>query len=172
LKPARPILERLADTAGETAVLGVVREGRVVALDAAECRHIVRVVPRIGEPAPLHCTAMGKVALAFGDHVLRESLPEPLPGFTEHTQTSKEKLFAELERVAELGYAMERSEFVSDVTTVATPVRDYTGLLVAALALTGPTHRMDERRLRDQIIPSLTSATRQLSGRLGFEPKK
>lgn len=172
LKPARPILQQLAGSVGETAMIGVVRSGMAVVLDAADPGQTVRVVAQIGEPVPLHCTAIGKVALAFGEATLKEALPEPLARCTEKTIVDKERLITELDRVAEQGWALEAGEHVLDVTSVATPVRDYTGSLVAALALSGPTYRMGEQRLREQIVPLLTRASKELSGRLGFESKK
>ncbi|MCX8072480.1 MAG: IclR family transcriptional regulator [Candidatus Binatia bacterium] len=172
LKPARPVLQQLAQASGETAVIGVVRLGMAVVLDAAHAEQPVRVVARMGEPIPLHCSAIGKVALAFGETSLREGLTEPLKPCTEKTVVDKERLFAELDRVAAQGFATEEGEHVADVTAAATPVRDYTGCFVAALALLGPVHRMTEQRLREQIVPLLARASEELSARLGFEPKK
>lgn len=169
LKPARPVLQQLARTTRETALLGVVRAGKAVVLEAVEGGQAVQVVARIGEPAPLHCTAIGKLALAFGDVALRETLPDTLEPCTPKSIGDKAQLLAHLDEIAARGYALENGEHVLDVTTVAAPVRDYTGSLVACLALSLPVHRVGDKRLEEQILPTLLRAGQELSRRLGFE---
>lgn len=172
LKPARPVLRELAQRTGETTLLGVARAGAAVVLEAIDGGQAVQVVARIGEPAPLHCTAIGKLALAFGEATLREGLPDRLNPCTENSLATKEQLLAELDRIVQQGYALERGEHVADVFSAAAPVRDYTGAFVAALAVAAPMHRVSDKRLNEGILPALVGAGRELSGRLGFEPPK
>jgi len=79
LRQAHPIIESLAQSADETAFVAILRKACVVPLDAVEAKRPVRMTARVGEALPLHCTAAGKVQLAFiSDADLREALIEGL----------------------------------------------------------------------------------------------
>lgn len=172
VRQARPVLRRLARESGETALLVIFRNGQVVPIEASDGDQPVRVVARVGEPAPLHCTAAGKVALAFGDPVLREALPERLEKPTPRTLVDKAALFKEADEVTRQGYAREMGEWVEDAASLAVPVRDYTGALVAALVLSVPVHRFQGERVEGKLVPLLVAAGQTLSERLGFAPEK
>ncbi|MGD9762868.1 MAG: IclR family transcriptional regulator [Candidatus Binatia bacterium] len=170
LRQARPIIESLADNANETAFVAVLRKASVVPLDAVEANRPVRLTSRVGEPLPLHCTAAGKVQLAFiSDADLRQALTEGLARFTEDTITDQQALHQQLKRIAESGYSLEMGEHIADVHSIAVPVRDYTRNVVASLAVSGPAHRMGNDRLEKEIAPLMQKAGKELSSRLGFD---
>jgi DNA-binding IclR family transcriptional regulator len=169
LRQAHPIIEGLADDANETAFVAVLRKACVVALDAVEARHPVRMTARVGEALPLHCTAAGKVQLAFiSDADLREALTAGLPRFTEHTITEQTALQQQLRQIAESGNAVELGEHIGDVNSIAVPIRDYTRNVVGSLGVSGPAHRMTSERIEKEIRPLLVKAGRELSNRLGY----
>lgn len=60
LKQARPILQELAETTGETSYISILRGNEVVYLDAVETSSTVRVISRVGLHMPLHATAAGR----------------------------------------------------------------------------------------------------------------
>ncbi len=168
VRQARPVLRQLARESGETAMLVVFRNGQAVPIEASDGEQPVRVVARVGEPAPLHATAAGKIALAFSDPSLRENLPDVLQGGTSRTITTKAALFAQVEEAARLGYAQEVGEHIEDAASLAVPVRDYTSSLVAALALWVPLHRFENERVEHKLLPLLRAAGQSLSQRLGY----
>ncbi len=170
LRQAHPIIESLANTANETAFVAVFRKAAVVPLDAVEAKRAVRFTSKVGEALPLHCTAAGKVQLAYiSDADLREALTEGLPRFTDSTITDKPTLHSQLKRIAELGYSVELGEHISEVHSIAVPIRDYTRNVVGSLAVSGPAHRMSSDRLEKEIAPLMQKAGQELSNRLGFE---
>ena len=65
LERARPYVTQLVETTGETAHLGVLRQGEVVSLVNVESRYTVRTPATVGRHIPLHCTSQGKAILAF-----------------------------------------------------------------------------------------------------------
>ena len=169
LRQAHPIIESLAHSANETAFVAVLRKASVVPLDAVEASRPVRLTSRVGEALPLHCTAAGKVQLAFiSDADLRQALTEGLPRFTAQTITDQQALQQQLKRIAEAGYSLEMGEHMADVHSIAVPVRDYTRNVVASLAVSGPAHRMGSERLEKEIAPLMQKAGKELSSRLGF----
>jgi DNA-binding IclR family transcriptional regulator len=169
LRQARAVMRGLVQASRETSFIAVIRDGAIIPLDALETEHPVRLVSRIGDPLPLHCTAVGKLYLALGDEGLRNSLPDALPKHTEKTIVDRNLLGNQLNKIAEQGYAVELGEHIEDVRSVAVPIRDYTRLVVGSLALAGPGYRLSQERIEKEIVPLIVKAGRELSARLGFD---
>ncbi len=169
LRQAHPIIESLASAANETAFVAVLRRACVVPLDAVEASRPIRMTSRVGEALPLHCTAAGKVQLAFiSDADLREALTAGLPKFTDQTITDQQALHEQLKHIAEVGYSTELGEHIAEVHSIAVPIRDYTRNVVGSLAVSGPAHRMAGDRIEKELAPLLQKTGRELSSRLGF----
>lgn len=169
LRQARPVMTQVMKASRETAYIAVMRSGVAVPLDAVEAEQPVRMASRIGDALPLHCTAVGKLHLAFADDGTRNALPEALPKFTERTVVERQTLVQQLKKIAENGYAIDLGEQIEDVRSVAVPIRDYTRAVVAGLAVSGPAYRLSQERLDKEIVPLMLKAGRDLSTRLGFE---
>lgn len=169
LRQAHPVIESLASAANETAFVAVLRRACVVPLDAVEAQRPIRMTSRVGEALPLHCTAAGKVQLAFiSDADLREALTAGLPKFTDQTITDQHALQDQLKHIAEVGYSTELGEHIAEVHSIAVPIRDYTRNVVGSLAVSGPAHRMSGDRIEKELAPLLQKTGRELSNRLGF----
>jgi IclR family KDG regulon transcriptional repressor len=170
LRQARPILEQLARDSHETTFVAVLRRGSVIPLDAVESDQAVRLVPRIGDALPLHCTAAGKTHLAFSsEDELKDLLPDVLSSFTERTVTERAALLQQLKEIVAAGYATDDSEYMPDAGSVAAPVRDYTRSVVGSIAVSAPTYRLSNHRIAQEIAPLITKAAIELSNRLGFD---
>ncbi|MCP5368803.1 MAG: IclR family transcriptional regulator [Hyphomicrobiales bacterium] len=143
---ARPVLARLAEASGETAVLGALAPDADLAtyLDKAESSNPIRYAVTVGERRELYCTALGKVLLAhFPRARLERYLKEvPRKRFTPETITGAKALRAELERVRREGIARTRDERGTGANALAAPVFGPDGAVVAAVLLAGPAPRM------------------------------
>ena len=95
---------------------------------------------------PLHCSAIGKVLLAFGAATLP---PGRLERRTEHTITGRAALEAELATVRRRGYAVIDGELEPGLVAVAAPVYRDGGAVVAALSVSGPGTRLTPARVTD-----------------------
>jgi IclR family transcriptional regulator, KDG regulon repressor len=170
VRQARPILSDVALRCRESTFVAIMRREGVVPLEAAEPGdRVVRITPPLGQPLPLHSTAVGKVHLAFDpEQQLRADLPEQLPRFTDRTIVDRAMLFEQLDSVARDGFAMESCEFFEDVSSVAVPIRDYTRSVVGSLAVAGPAYRIGIERINTEIAPLIVEAGRELSHRLGY----
>lgn len=170
VRQARPILTDVAHRCRESTFVAILRREGVVPLEAAEPNErVVRITPPLGQPLPLHCTAVGKVHLAFDpEQQLRADLPEQLPRFTDRTIVDRAMLFEQLDTVAREGFGMENCEFYEDVSSVAVPIRDYTRSVVGSLAVAGPAYRIGIERINTEIAPLVIEAGRELSHRLGY----
>jgi IclR family KDG regulon transcriptional repressor len=170
LRQAQPIIRSLAEGALETAFVAVLRKSAVVPLAAHEADRPVRLTSRVGEALPLHCTAAGKVQLAFiSDADLRDALLDGLERHTDTTIVDPAALQEQLRVIAEKGYSVDLGEHIAEVNSIAVPIRDYTRNVVGSLAVSGPAHRMSSEHIESEIVPLLRNAGRELSQRLGFE---
>ncbi|MEJ2698130.1 MAG: IclR family transcriptional regulator [Desulfuromonadales bacterium] len=170
LRQAKPILERLVKDCNETSYVAIFKEGYVVYLDVVETDLTVRVVSRVGSRLPAHCTAAGKVHLAFmSDEELEALFPEQqLKAYTSKTITDRDALKAELKKVVDQGYALDNEELDPGVRCVAGPIRDYTRRIVGAVSVSGPSMRFTDERIEKELIPLVMQASQDLSTRLGF----
>ncbi|WP_305044662.1 IclR family transcriptional regulator [Geoalkalibacter sp.] len=169
LRQAKPILEKIVERCNETAYVAIFKEGYIVYLDVVETTLTVRVVSRVGSRMPAYCTAAGKVHLAFmSDEEIDGLLPRTLKSYTANTLTDRDKLRAQLRDVAAKGYALDDEELDLGVRCVAAPIRDYTRRIVGAISVSGPSMRIDDKRIDEEIVPLVLEAAEELSSRLGF----
>ena len=160
---ARPSLDALGQASGETINLAVPGHDGVEHVAQVESRHFLGVGQWLGRSVEYHCTANGKVFLAFG----RASLPQPpLRRYTPATITDPAALASQLETVRRHGFASTVDELETGLAAVAAPVRGARGDVVAALSISGPTLRMTPRRI-GELEPILIEEARALGRRLG-----
>lgn len=140
----RPLLQRLATVTGETANLAIAAGDQVESLDQADGQYLLGTRNWVGSRIPMHCSALGKVLLAF------EAAPIP-PGRLERrtpsTIATRADLLTELANVRRRGFAIIRDELEEGLTAVAAPIRDHDGHVVAAVSITGPSSRLTPARL-------------------------
>ncbi len=145
---AMPVLEEEAEALGETVFLVGARAGRLLVLGKAEGTGFLRAAPRVGDPVPVHATAVGKLFLAFGDGAV--AVPEgELERFTGRTRISAAALEREVRRARERGFAENREEWIPGLAVIAAPVlRSVPGepgqRMAAALAVAAPAARLEE----------------------------
>ncbi len=140
---AAAAMRRLADESGESVTLMVPTPSGTEAIAEEEGRHLLGATSWIGRDIPDHASAAGKVFLAFGV----AEIPARLERFTQHTMVDRSRLERELRIVADRGYATLVDELEPGLSVVAAPVFDSGGGVVAALAVSGPTARLDAHRL-------------------------
>src|SRR5256886_8367093 len=108
---ARPVCEQLAAAAGETATLDVLVGDVIVPIEQATASTSVVSVNWLGRRTPVHCTASGKVILAFGPATQRDRLlGMPLQQVTPHTITARAELESQLDAARTAGGAPTHGE--------------------------------------------------------------
>ena len=141
---AEPAMRRLAAESGETVNLMVRTVRGAEAVAQVDGRHMLGVSNWIGLEVPDHCSAAGKVFLAFGAASLP---PGQLERRTAHTIVDRPLLERDLEAVRRQGYATIVDELELGLAATAAPIRDADGSVVAALSIAGPTARLGTARL-------------------------
>jgi len=135
----------IKDISGECAHMAVHVRDKVWYVDKISSPQPLRVDHPVGALAPLHCTALGKAYLAFGQC----APPKDLTRHTERTIVDPDRLDAEIVETRRRGFAKDDEEFSPGVRCVAAPIFDDAGTMVAAIGLSGPTARIDASRLED-----------------------
>ena len=161
---AKPYLRKLVEATGECAHLAIHAQDQALYIDQVESPATLRVNAEVGHMAPLHCTALGKALLAFGDY----PLPSNLAKRTEMTIISPELLAAEMVKTRQRGYAIDDEEYDQDVRCIAVPVFDFRDKVVGAIGVSGPTARVSPEKL-DELAGIVIEIGHELSNRLKFK---
>lgn len=164
---ARPYLRRLHEETGMCGHLTVPSLVTVLCLLHLG-EHTSAGLPSIGERVPAHATAAGKALLAMRPQWRAHVLRQPLERFTDDTLVEPGALLAELESVAERGWALEDEEYQRSVRAVAAPVRAHNGQVVAALGVAGAGEALPQDRCDDlgALVAQMAAA---MSEAIGYE---
>ncbi|HWK61581.1 MAG TPA: IclR family transcriptional regulator [Eoetvoesiella sp.] len=163
---AQPFLTRLSQEIQETVQLSVRSGNHVLYLSVVESAHPIRVASDVGAFGPLHCTAAGKLFLAYGEPDLaRFALAAPLEKHTEKTLTDVEALQRNLDLVRQRGWSLDDEELVPHLRVVAAPIRDMSGKVVAAVAGGGPTLRVTPEKI-EPMAQAVTATAQKISNNL------
>ncbi|MCL3883266.1 HTH-type transcriptional regulator BhcR [Marivita sp. GX14005] len=159
---AQPILRQLMEATGETANLGVEKEGAVLFLSQVETHASIRAFFPPGTLSPLHASGIGKALLAEMDAPrLRRMTGGRLEAFTEHTITDPTALMADLAAIRARGYSVDEQERNLGMRCIAAPVFDLSQVAVAGISVSGPTSRVSPEN-----IESLSAHVREAAGAL------
>ena len=167
-----PVLAALREETHESCQVGILDGHEVVYVDRLESSHTLRLMNETGRRVPVHCTSSGKVLLA---HLSPEALDRvlaaaPLTRLTPRTVVDPALLRADLDKVRARGWSEAVEEREIGVASIAAPIRDTSGLVVAAVSIGGPAARMgaqQRRRLADTVVEAGEAASR----RLGWSPE-
>jgi IclR family KDG regulon transcriptional repressor len=165
---AKPHMQQLADATGETVHLGMLIDSEIIYVHKVDSRHMLGMYSRVGRRAPVHCTAIGKVLMAWEDEPRRAQV---LAGcdfkrYREKTITSPGEFAAELQRTRSQGYGQDREEFDDHIRCTAIPIFDRHNHVAAGLSVSFPTFRYDEAR-EPELVAMLRDASRAISHQLG-----
>ena len=163
---ARPIMERLRDDSSENVNL-VVREGRQSLVMATLAgRHAMRIFANPGRYGPLHAGGGSMLLLAYAPESLREELiASPLERFTPDTATDPEELRSLLSTIRADGFNIAMNDLDLGAFSIAAPVRNDAGDVIAALSIAGAIARYDETRRR-RYLGLVQTAAAEISGKL------
>jgi IclR family acetate operon transcriptional repressor len=166
---SRPHLEELVRKVGHDAYLAI-RSGDTVSYVARRPgTYRAALDIRLGEPVPLHSSAVGKLFCAFHTDLGQRMLAGPLPSLTPHTIVDAGQLGRELDEIRERGISISVEETITGIVGFGAPVHDTTGRMLAAVHISAfkdnlaadDTPRIDEavRRCAAHIERALRSGS-------------
>lgn len=165
---ALPHLATLAAKSGANANLGILWEDAVLYLARIPSPRIQDTYFHPGRKAGLHCTALGKVLLAFQPEDTRAAILNRLElrAYTPNTITRPDALREHLEEVRLRGFDTDREEFMPGSHCIAGPVRGAEEEVIGAVSLSTTLLDMNYKQLLDR-LPDLLEAVRAISYSMG-----
>ena len=162
-------MTELRHRSGETVQVGVLDGRQVVYVERLDSPNTLRFFVELGRRNHAHCTGSGKVLLAHLPLARRTELLRgwELPELTSHTITSTDDLARQLTTIRRQGYAENRHESEIGVCSIAAPIRDESGVCVAAMSVAGPIERIDGQR--DALVDAVMYFARLASRQLGHQ---
>ena len=171
---SHPELEELRQRTSHTAGLGVLDGEEILYVDRARAfrreQTDAALDPQPGSRLPAHCTAIGKLLLAYlPEHEQHELLANlALTKHGPNTITAKKALRDELEQIRRDGLAVNDQELAPELRTLAAPVRDQTGAVLAAVNLSIPGASAPVAELVSSLGPPLAATADRISASLGY----
>jgi IclR family KDG regulon transcriptional repressor len=146
---ASPFLHDLCETAKETVLLAVQRGSIAINIEVVN-RSLINITPD-SSTINLYCTGAGKVFLAYMSEKEFSAYTDGLVMLpkTAKTMSTKEELAREIDQVRHSGVAFDDEENESGLRSVAAPIRDWEGRVIAAISIIGLTTRINKSRLQE-----------------------
>lgn len=146
----RPVMVYLAERTKETVNLTVLDEHKVLYVQKIESSHIHNGI-KVGNRAPLHCTAAGKAMLAGMPRAKAEKITQELSleTYTEKTIADKEAFLIELEECRNRGFAIAMDEIAHGVHSIAAMIDSYPGREAAAVSIAWSSNRSGPERFTE-----------------------
>jgi len=168
-REALPYMKKLVQEWDETCDLSIFDQGRVFYIEVLRGNHALTIAAAVGQRLPTHCTASGKLFLAYlPPEELDAILNQPLTAYTDSTITSLDELRKQLDVFRRQGYAVDYEEYELGICAVAAPIFNRSGTVIAAIGGPSPTSRMTPERITE-IAEALKEAARAISRRMGYD---
>ena len=165
---AQPLLDALSERTRESASLGKLLGDHAIIIARSTARRSLSTGLGIGSRLPAYCSALGRVLLASLPPAEAERRVRAMPRqpLTARTVYELKPVLALLARCREEGYAGNDGELELGVRSMAVPVHDRSGAMVAAMSIAVRAERMSFVEFRDAFLPALRKASATLAGRL------
>ncbi|MDB4838221.1 IclR family transcriptional regulator [Marinomonas sp.] len=149
----RALLKRLGNKINETVNIGILDQSEIIYIDRVECDWPLRVQLSPGSRVKPHCTAIGKLLLAYLPEEIQEITLKNmhLESYTDKTITDINHLLSELKKIKSQGYAENVGEDIIGLVALAVPIFDNNNNVVAGLAVHAPEARMDLKIMRSNM---------------------
>ena len=168
---AEPFLDQLAEATHENVLLTVREDLHSVCVAMRQSPKPLRLFAEVGKSGPLHAGGGPKVLLAYAPAEIRNAvLSGSLEAFTPTSISDPARLEKALEQIRIDGWTVSVGELDASAFSIAAPVNDHSGEVVAALSIAGPISRLDDHQ-RARHRDSLVTMAMSLSVRLGHRPQ-
>ena len=161
---AQPFLDQVSERLAESCSVAVLDGDDIVYVCRSAETRIISINLLVGTRLPAYCTSMGQVLLA-------ELAPDAMEAYldrvrlvarTDRTITTAPKLRKLLQGVREAGHALLDQELEVGLRSIAVPVRDARGTVVAAMNVSTHASRVSLDEMQDRFLPVLTQGARSL----------
>lgn len=174
LELAQPILDRLKNALGASVHMGILEQGQVVYIASARVSVVPAVNIHVGSRVPPYLTSLGRALLSEmrDDQIDALIGKAELPASTSRSITEPAAFRQMLKTSREQGYVFTDEEFHPGVRSIAAPIHDRKGEVVAAINATSIVQKFSDRYLTEQVIPLVVGAAEEISMSMGFMPQQ
>jgi IclR family pca regulon transcriptional regulator len=167
-KVAQPILEITTERTKESASLAVLDSQFAVFVARSTRRRSLSFGLGIGARLPAYCSATGRVLMsALSDEEIEYRLKRMArPALTAQTKTEPAAILEEIHWVRRYGFSINDQELELGLRSIAVPVRNGQGELIAAISLSVTTARMSRDEVVNTLLPELEIARRTFEAQL------
>ena len=167
---AQPVMDALVEQVHESCSIAVLDEQDVVYVMRVHTHKIMSTNLGIGSRLPAFWTSLGRVLLAeLPAHELQHLLEtRDRSQFTRFTVQNDEALLAQIAQVRVQGWCLLNQELEEGLTSVAAPIRNAAGKVVAAMNISGQANRTTPEVMRQTLLPQLLQAAGRVSELLGY----
>lgn len=157
---AQPHMEALVAEVRESCSVSVLDGTEVVYVARVPTKRIMAVAIAVGTRFPAHATSMGRVLLAHQPEDWQDTYlsSTSLVALTPRTITDPDRLRSVLARVRSQGFAVVDQELEEGLRSMAVPIRDGNGAVVAAMNVSARTSRGSSEAIRRELLPHLQKA--------------
>lgn len=165
---AEPVMETLVEQVKESSSAAVLEGTDIVYVLRVSTRKIMRNTLGVGSRLPAYCTSMGRMLLAGlpDDDVLRLLKATPLEARTRHTLTDVDALLAKVQQARRQGWCLVNQELEEGLVSMAAPVVNRAGRIVASINISGQVNRTPVRQMQEAMLQPLRDAAAEISRRL------
>ena len=166
---AMPIMQELMGKISESISIAVLDSDAAVQVGRVEANHVLKISPQLGRRIPLHNTGPGKILLA---HMRKQEIDNFLKNTelireTKNTITDSSRLMREINEIRKKGVAFDDEEAQIGIRSIAAPVKNSEGIIIASLSMIGPSTRINKRRLKELVAP-VRKAAADISRLMGY----
>jgi IclR family pca regulon transcriptional regulator len=165
---AEPVMEALVEEVKESCSAAVLEGTDIVYVLRVPTHKIMRNTLGVGSRLPAYCTSLGRVLLAdLRDDELVKRLKASRPrALTRHTVTEPGALLAKIHQVRRQGWCLVNQELEEGLISLAAPITDRGGRVIAALNISGQANRTNAKVAQEKLLPALLQAAQTISRRL------
>lgn len=162
---AMPFMEQVSKELEESCSASVLDGSDVVYVARVPARRIMSVGLTVGTRLPAFCTSMGRVLLATKtpEEITAYISATDLKPFTDHTITDPDMLFNAIALAGQRGFALVDQELEEGLCSLAVPIRNKAGLVLAAMNVSGHASRVGRRDMEERFLPVLQDAAAEIS---------
>jgi len=169
---AEPEIEALVAVVKESSSVSVLEGADIIYVMRVPTHKIMSINLGVGSRLPAHCTSMGRVLLGGlpDDQVLALLEANPPTAFTSHTVTEPTAVLSAIRQARATGWCLVNQELEEGLVSIAAPITDRAGNVVAALNVSGQYNRTPPKVMRDRLLPPLLDASQRISKLLLMRP--
>jgi IclR family pca regulon transcriptional regulator len=165
---AEPPMEALTQQTSEASSVAVLDGSEIVYVARVPTKRIMAISLGLGSRLPAYATSMGRVLLAALPREEVDALigPGPLPALASRTITTPAGLHDELDRVRKQGWALVDQELEDGIRSIAAPLRNRSGRVIAAINLSSHAGRVSLETIRKEFLPALLQTAETINEQL------